>query len=232
MTRIFATAICGVVAISAAQSAAQDMPAQAGRWSQIAPVAESIPVVPWSQVVVPEIIRPEISRNESTQYATTDMRSSLAALRERQLAFAAQQAALPRPAPSNALNLREFAAAIAIENGIPTDLFLRLVTQESRWQIDALSRVGAIGLTQLMPTTAAELGVDPYDAAQNLEGGARYLAKQFQRFGTWELALAAYNAGPGAVDRHGGIPPFAETQHYVAVIMADAGARPANINEM
>ena len=110
------------------------------------------------------------------------------------------------------------AKAAAQRHGIPTDLFLRLVNQESRWNPKAVSHKGAIGLAQLMPGTAARLGVDPTDPAQNLEGGARYLAQQYRTFGTWRLALAAYNAGPGAVQKHGGIPPFAETRNYVRII--------------
>lgn len=106
----------------------------------------------------------------------------------------------------------------ARRHGVPEDLFLRLVQQESGWNNGAVSPKGALGLAQLMPETAALLGVDPADPEQNLEGGARYLRMQFNEFGTWPLALAAYNAGPGAVDEHGGIPPFAETENYVEVI--------------
>lgn len=106
----------------------------------------------------------------------------------------------------------------ARRNGIPEDLFLRLVQQESGWNASAVSNKGALGLAQLMPGTAAILGVDPRDPTQNLEGGARYLREQFNTFGDWRLALAAYNAGPGAVQRHGGIPPYRETQNYVQVI--------------
>lgn len=76
-----------------------------------------------------------------------------------------------------------------------------------------------MGLGQLMPGTAAELGVDPNDPYQNVEGAARYLSQQYGTFGTWPLALAAYNAGPGAVQKYGGIPPFAETQAYVPKIL-------------
>lgn len=107
----------------------------------------------------------------------------------------------------------------ARRNGIPEDLFARLVQQESGWNPGALSHKGAIGLAQLMPGTAALLGVDPHDPAQNLEGGARYLKWQYDRFGTWRLALAAYNAGPEAVQRHGDVPPYAETTGYVAAIL-------------
>ncbi|MGB5863050.1 MAG: lytic transglycosylase domain-containing protein [Sulfitobacter sp.] len=110
------------------------------------------------------------------------------------------------------------ARAAADKHGVPADLFLRLVYQESRFNPQAVSHAGAIGLAQLMPGTAAELRVDPRIPAQNLEGGARYLKQQYQEFGTWRLALAAYNAGPGAVKKHGGIPPFRETRKYVRII--------------
>ena len=110
------------------------------------------------------------------------------------------------------------ARAAADKHGIPQDLFLRLVHQESRWNHTAVSHVGAIGLAQLMPGTAALLRVDPTVPAENLEGGARYLRQQYEEFGTWRLALAAYNAGPGAVKKYGGIPPFKETKNYVRII--------------
>ena len=107
----------------------------------------------------------------------------------------------------------------ARRHGIPEDLFARLVQQESGWNPAAVSQKGARGLAQLMPATAAGLGVDPADPSQNLDGGARYLRRQFERFGDWRLALAAYNAGPEAVARHGGVPPYAETMGYVVAIM-------------
>lgn len=110
------------------------------------------------------------------------------------------------------------ARAAATRHGIPVDLFLRLVQQESGWNPKALSHKGAMGLAQLMPQTARALRVDPADPVQNLEGGARYLKMQYRAFGSWELALAAYNAGPGAVKKYGGIPPYKETRNYVKVI--------------
>jgi len=113
------------------------------------------------------------------------------------------------------------ARSAATKHGVPVGLFLRLIEQESGWNAAAVSSKRALGLAQLMPDTASELGVDPDDPFQNLDGGARYLRAQFEAFGTWPLALAAYNAGPGAVARHSGIPPFAETQNYVLVIWGE-----------
>ncbi|WP_415920404.1 lytic transglycosylase domain-containing protein [Tateyamaria sp. SN6-1] len=110
------------------------------------------------------------------------------------------------------------AKAAARRHGVPEDLFLRLVQQESGWNPTAKSHKGAYGLAQLMPGTARYLGVDPQDPAQNLDGGAKYLKEQFREFGSWRLALAAYNAGPGAVKKYKGVPPFRETRNYVKII--------------
>jgi soluble lytic murein transglycosylase-like protein len=113
----------------------------------------------------------------------------------------------------------DMARSAAKRHGVPADLFLRLVQQESGFNPKAVSYKGAIGLAQLMPDTARRLGVDPEDPYQNLDGGARYLAKQHRLFGSWRLALAAYNAGPGAVRKHNGVPPYDETRAYVRVIL-------------
>ncbi len=113
----------------------------------------------------------------------------------------------------------ELAKAAAARHGVPEDLFLRLVQQESGWNPTAISPKGATGLAQLMPDTAAMLGVDINDPKANLDGGARYLRMMYDEFGSWRLALAAYNAGPGAVIQHDGIPPYAETETYVKAIL-------------
>jgi soluble lytic murein transglycosylase-like protein len=113
----------------------------------------------------------------------------------------------------------EVAKAAARKHGVPEDLFLRLVQQESGWNPGAVSHKGATGLAQLMPGTARILGVKIDDPAQNLDGGARYLRMMYDKFGSWRLALAAYNAGPGAVEQHDGIPPYAETENYVKAIL-------------
>lgn len=113
----------------------------------------------------------------------------------------------------------EVAKAMARKHNIPEDLFLRLVQQESGWNVGAVSPKGATGLAQLMPDTARFLRVDINNPAENLEGGARYLRMMYDRFGSWRLALAAYNAGPMAVEEHGGIPPYDETQNYVKAIL-------------
>lgn len=113
----------------------------------------------------------------------------------------------------------DLAKRAANRHRIPEALFLRLINQESRWNPKALSPKGAIGLAQLMPDTARLLNVNPRIASQNLEGGARYLAMQYKRFRAWRLASAAYNAGPEAVVKYGGVPPYKETQNYVRIIL-------------
>lgn len=114
----------------------------------------------------------------------------------------------------------EHVQMLSVRYNLSPALIEALVWQESRWRADAVSPAGARGLAQLMPGTASDLGVDPDDPFANLEGGARYLRQQLNRFnGNLELALAAYNAGPQRVIRSGGIPRIRETQLYVAAIM-------------
>ena len=126
------------------------------------------------------------------------------------------------------VDYRQAARDAARRYGVPEDLFMRVIQQESGFQPDVTSPAGAYGLAQLMPGTAADLGVDPRDPLQNLAGGARYLRQQLDAFGDPALALAAYNAGPGRVRQYNGIPPFEETQNYVRTILG-GGEMPMNL---
>lgn len=125
---------------------------------------------------------------------------------------------LPTPPPGS---VRQHIQQAAAQYGISSDLVDAVAWQESRYNPRARSSAGAIGVMQLMPGTARTLGVtNPHDVRQNVAGGAAYLRAQLERFGNnVPLALAAYNAGPGAVMKYGGIPPYRETQNYVRQIM-------------
>jgi soluble lytic murein transglycosylase-like protein len=120
-------------------------------------------------------------------------------------------------------------SAAATRNGVDPALLTGLIRAESNFNPSATSPAGAQGLTQLMPGTAASLGVtNPLDPVQAIEGGAKYLRQQLDRFGgDASKALAAYNAGPGAVERFGGVPPYAETQAYVRKVLSYASGAAA-----
>lgn len=104
-----------------------------------------------------------------------------------------------------------------------SNLVAAVVTTESHWNPKARSHAGAIGLGQLMPATAKSLKVDPSDPHENLQGTTRYLAANLKRFKSIPLAAAAYNGGPNAVSKHGGIPPYPETQAYVKRVCSRMG---------
>jgi soluble lytic murein transglycosylase-like protein len=144
-----------------------------------------------------------------------------------------QLAALARPAPPPRADVLNAIEATALRYaGHPwlrgadlsvrdwLTLFRANIEIESAYRQNAISSAGAIGLGQLMPATARDLGVDPRDPLQNLDGSARYLAMMLATFGDPRLALAAYNAGPDAVRQYGGIPPYRETQNHVTRVMA------------
>ena len=104
--------------------------------------------------------------------------------------------------------------------GVESELVKAVATAESNLNQQAMSQVGAIGVMQLMPETAESLGVDPYDEKENIEGGAHYIRQMLDKFnGNVKYAVAAYNAGPGAVQKYGGIPPYSETQNYVGRVL-------------
>lgn len=123
------------------------------------------------------------------------------------------------------------ASSAEAKYGLPAGLISAVMQQESGGSATARSGKGASGLMQLMPATARSLGVKNInDPAENVDAGARYLAEQLKKFGSVPLALAAYNAGPGAVSKYGGVPPYKETQQYVSKIMANfsgGGSAPA-----
>lgn len=117
----------------------------------------------------------------------------------------------------------------ACEAGLPVGLFDAMIMQESRYRPGAMSTAGAFGLAQLMPGTARQLGVDRYSLLENLRGGARYLKQHVDRFGRYDLALAAYNAGPGRVERRWQVPQISETQNYVRTILANWSGAPVAV---
>lgn len=136
-----------------------------------------------------------------------------------------------------AVNLSQVIAAAATRHQISADLITEVAWRESRFHQTAVSNRDAVGIMQLTAGTARDLGVDRYDISQNIHGGAAYLRRMLDRYGgDTRLALAAYNAGPGAVDRYRGVPPYRETQAYVGAILtglsqrALAAAKPALFN--
>lgn len=134
------------------------------------------------------------------------------------LPVSAGAASIPA-APAGLTNTYDLAERAGQLFGLPPHLMRALVKAESQGNPYALSKAGAMGLTQLMPGTARDLGVrNPWDAWENAWGGAKYLSQQLKTFRRLDLALAAYNAGPGNVQTYSGVPPFAETQAYVVKV--------------
>jgi soluble lytic murein transglycosylase-like protein len=127
------------------------------------------------------------------------------------------------PAPAAVLTPKELVDKAAVFNGLRPEFVRSVAAVESAFRASAVSPKGAIGLMQLMPGTANDLGVDPNDPAQNAHGGAKYLKELLLRYKDAQdpvrFALAAYNAGPGAVDRYGNVPPYRETRQYVERVL-------------
>lgn len=125
-------------------------------------------------------------------------------------------------------DLRQLVHTISRENGVDPKLVDALVRVESSYDPNAVSRVGAMGLMQLMPATAARLDIDdPFDPEKNVRGGVRELSRLLERYsGNLQFALAAYNAGEGAVARYRGVPPYAETRSYVSRILTIYTGKP------
>ena len=179
-------------------------------------------LAPFSDIAVPAWMRPPLLSMwpEEGRYIPSDCIT----VPYRPVGFLAHDIEDRRRAAYTAMS------AAACDAGIPVGLFDALVLTESAYNPRAISSKQAYGLTQLMPGTAGDLGVDRYDPVQNLRGGARYLRAQLDRFGKVHLALAAYNAGPGRV-KGGQIPPIAETKAYVRNVL-DKWARLAGRHQV
>ncbi len=174
-------------------------------------------------------------RDSSAGDSNTELSNDVAPARE-----VVQETTNSRPEASASLsgqNVQQKAASLAYdrlgkyvdhirdaaqETNLPEELLRAVIMQESAGDQRATSQKGAGGLMQLMPDTAKSVGViDLYDAGENIMGGARYLRQMLDRFGDLETALAAYNAGPGNIEKHGGMPPFVETQNYVKRVLSE-----------
>ena len=196
------------------------------------PQLPPVPSVAFSELIEPSLV------TTLPQYSSTVERSAIEMARAHRakLRFQARVAAWspepllvdsifsynPRMSIAMATHLAQSLIHSGERHGVDPFLLAALISQESRFNPNVVSPGGAVGLGQILPTTAAELGVNPYDPAQNIEGCAKYLARQLRRWkhrdDAVRLALASYNAGPGAVEKYGTVPPYRITQHYVAVI--------------
>ncbi len=162
-----------------------------------------------------------LGNTSSYGYGSTDTSSSSSALQKALLSLAASRTGTAQDKLKLNTQIESSITESSQKYHVDPDLIRAVIKQESNFNPYAISNAGAQGLMQLMPGTADSLGVDnPWDVSENIDGGTRYLKDQLVAFdGNLELALAAYNAGPGAVTKYNGVPPYAETQGYVKKVL-------------
>lgn len=183
----------------------------------MASAQSDIPVIFCGPTLYSPFIKIDCSKDENKKAVKVDVRK----------ASLSEAKPLPRTATAvrtflgnMADEIRELIKKAARALGMDPRILEAVAWAESGGNPDAISPAGAVGVMQLMPETARGLGVNPYDTEQNILGGAMYLKRQMNRFSSLPLALAAYNAGPGAVEKYGGIPPYKETINYVSNVMS------------